>query len=180
MCRYKVTAQNSKGFREFEIPLEVQVHVPPSAIQYVYQGSALSGHAQLYSLFAAGTDVHIAPLAAEQKGTHLEFSVSPALPQGLQLSRETGVISGTAREVRPKTVYTITARNKRGDASTTIQFATVQDHRRVPLEQWTTDMVRVWLKEVLKFTDSHLLEFLGVDGPALLAEPAKTRIAAKV
>jgi hypothetical protein len=180
LCRYKVTAQNSKDFCEFDFHLEVQVHVPPSAIQYVYQGSALSGHAQLYSLFAAGTDVCIAPLAVAQKGTHLEFSVSPALPQGLQLSRETGVISGTVREVCPQTAYNIRARNKRGDASTTIQFATVQDHKCVPLEQWTTDMVRVWLKEVLKFTDSDLLEFLGVDGPALLAEPAKRLISAKV
>jgi hypothetical protein len=142
--------------------------------------SIREAHCQATPSYTCCLDVHIAPLAAEQQGTHLEFSVSPALPQGLQLSRETGLISGTVREVCPKTVYTITARNKRGDASTTIQFATVQDHRRVPLEQWTTDMVRVWLKEVLKFTDSDLLEFLGVDGSVLLAEPAKRRIAAKV
>jgi hypothetical protein len=71
------------------------------------------------------------------------------------------------REVCPKTAYTITARNKRGDAPTTIQFATVQDYRPVPLEQWTTDMVQVWLKEVLMFSDIDLLEFLGMNGKVL-------------
>jgi hypothetical protein len=166
-CRYKVTAANIKGACEFEIPLEVQLHVPPTAMQYVHANSALSGHAQLYTLFTVGTDVHISPLAEAQKGTHLCFSVSPALPEGLQLSPDAGVISGRVREARRKTAYTVTATNKRGTAATTIEFATIQDYKQVPVTQWTADMVRAWLRDAVKCTDKDLLEFLGVDGRVL-------------
>jgi hypothetical protein len=167
LCRYKVVAANAKGSCEFEIPLEVQYHVPPSSIQYVYSGSALTDHQQLYSLFLQGTAVHISPLITSQKGTHLNFSVTPKLPEGLFLSDDDGVISGTALNVQTDTVYTITASNKRGETSTRIRFAVIRNYKDVLVYEWTAEMVRMWLEHSLKLTDTDLLEFAGTDGRSL-------------
>ena len=55
----------------------------------------------------------IAPLSPTLSGggrrEDLRFSVSPALPLGLVISRRTGVISGTPTVVTPATVFVITA-----------------------------------------------------------------------
>jgi hypothetical protein len=135
---------------------------PPSNLLYVYP----SGHKQV---FPVGTDVHIAPRQKSLKGTHLVFSISPALPQGLQMSPETGVISGTVREVHPWTNYTVKAMNMRGSASTIIHFATVPYYRQTPMDQWTPDMVRAWLEDFVKAPDHELLELHDVDGRVLAA-----------
>lgn len=50
------------------------------------------------------------------------YMILPALPSGLSLDVNTGVISGTPTAVSPKTTYTIIAGNSAGQGSTTISF----------------------------------------------------------
>ena len=51
------------------------------------------------------------------------FSVAPALPNGLDLDPETGVLSGTPSSIAPLTTYTIQAANAFGSTTTAIDFA---------------------------------------------------------
>ncbi len=104
---YNIVAENKKGSCVCGLALEVQLHLEPSAIQY----NTLSRHEDLYSLFIEGSDVKMSPKIGSQKGTHLKFSVEPALPKGLHLSQNDGVISGRVEELQQKVTYTITASN---------------------------------------------------------------------
>lgn len=58
-------------------------------------------------------------------GTAPSFSVSPALPAGLNLSATTGVISGTPTAVTPQASYTITASNTAGSTTATVQITVI-------------------------------------------------------
>ena len=55
-------------------------------------------------------------------GAPTGYSVSPALPSGLQLDAATGVLRGTPQQSAPERVYTITASNAAGSASTQLTF----------------------------------------------------------
>lgn len=54
----------------------------------------------------------------------ITYSVSPALPTGLSLNINTGVISGTPMTWSLSTTYTITSKNSVGSTTTTITFST--------------------------------------------------------
>ncbi|WP_293300327.1 putative Ig domain-containing protein [Pedobacter sp. UBA4863] len=59
--------------------------------------------------------------------TKAGFSIKPALPAGLTFDVYTGAISGTPSQATPRTTYTVTAYNGRGEAvNTTDFFLTVQ------------------------------------------------------
>ncbi|MBC8643007.1 putative Ig domain-containing protein [Caballeronia sp. EK] len=51
-----------------------------------------------------------------------QYSVSPALPAGLVLNPQTGVISGTPSAVTPATLYTVTGSNSAGSATARLQI----------------------------------------------------------
>ncbi|MBS1520705.1 MAG: hypothetical protein JST50_06905 [Bacteroidetes bacterium] len=51
------------------------------------------------------------------------YTISPALPAGLNFNTATGVISGAAISSSPSTTYTITAYNLSGSSTTTLTFA---------------------------------------------------------
>ncbi|MEM7261054.1 MAG: putative Ig domain-containing protein, partial [Planctomycetota bacterium] len=56
--------------------------------------------------------VPIAPNEARvADGTANEFTVTPALPVGIDFDPNTGRISGTPGELRPQAVYVVTAKN---------------------------------------------------------------------
>ncbi|WP_448528516.1 putative Ig domain-containing protein [Raineya sp.] len=57
-------------------------------------------------------------------GAGTTYSISPALPAGLNLNANTGVISGTPTAVSPATTYTITATNSTGAPNTVACTAT--------------------------------------------------------
>lgn len=61
-------------------------------------------------------------------GEAAQFSNIPALPAGLNLNTETGVICGTPTAALPQTTFTITASNSAGSttAQLTITVATAQ------------------------------------------------------
>ena len=59
-------------------------------------------------------------------GAEDSYSITPALPAGLDLDTATGVISGTPAEVSAATDYTVTATNTGGSATVTVSI-TVND-----------------------------------------------------
>lgn len=56
-------------------------------------------------------------------GVASNFSVSPALPAGISLDAQTGIISGTPTAIKAQTTYTVTASNSGGSAQTQIRLA---------------------------------------------------------
>jgi DNA-binding beta-propeller fold protein YncE len=65
--------------------------------------------------------VPIAPDApAVTGGAATSFTVSPALPAGLNLNAGTGIVSGTPAAVAAQASYTVTASNSAGNAATTL------------------------------------------------------------
>jgi hypothetical protein len=56
-------------------------------------------------------------------GTVTSYSVSPAIPVGLNISASTGAISGTPISVTAQATYTITAANAAGSTTATVQIA---------------------------------------------------------
>ncbi|MDI1317097.1 T9SS type A sorting domain-containing protein [Flavobacterium sp.] len=51
------------------------------------------------------------------------FTITPALPTGINFNTATGIVSGTPTELKTATTYTITASNYSGTGTTTITFA---------------------------------------------------------
>jgi hypothetical protein len=64
----------------------------------------------------------ITPLNPIVSGTVSNYSVAPALPNGLTLTTSDGVISGKPTEVAAATTYTVTASNSSGSTTTTISI----------------------------------------------------------
>ena len=99
---YVITAANSIGSSSALLTIEV-IGTPPCDLLY--------SPAQISLLVAESMQ----PLEPQVGcGTVDEFSVSPALPAGLILDAETGVISGIAEEVSAAGNYEITATNASG------------------------------------------------------------------
>lgn len=65
----------------------------------------------------------IAPSTPLSRGDIAYYSVSPALPNGLNLDPKTGVISGTPKAPSQKTSYTITGHKDTGSVSTKLEIA---------------------------------------------------------
>lgn len=71
------------------------------------------------NVYRIGEHVVLSPLAQSQ-GAFQEYSIEPALPQGLLLDRAAGVISGTPTAISPEAAYTVSARNASGDGNATV------------------------------------------------------------
>ena len=52
-----------------------------------------------------------------------EFSISPALPAGLELNTSTGEIKGTPKEVTEERTYEVVAKNDTGSTTSSLKFA---------------------------------------------------------
>lgn len=75
-------------------------------------------------------DLSIAPIIPTVTGTELEdvrFSIRPVLPQGLAISRRSGVISGTPTVVTAPTVYFITATSEEAHATFALTLSVVSN-----------------------------------------------------
>lgn len=70
-------------------------------------------------------------------GTVGSYSISPALPAGLSLDANTGIISGTPTATAVSATYTVTASNSGGSTTAGVTFA-VNDAPPVPLYPKTT------------------------------------------
>ena len=104
---YTVTAMNAGGSTTATVTLVVNP-VPPSDLSYTP------------STLTASVGTPISKLTPAVQGLVESYSVSPALPQGLELNTLTGEISGTPTEVAVSDSYTVTARNAGGTTTTTL------------------------------------------------------------
>lgn len=100
---YFVTATNSVGATTFALSIAVVIP-PPSNLSY-----------DSPQIYIEGT--LITPLTPQVTGTVTKYSVVPALPAGLSLNQNTGIISGKPTTPTPARFYEIHAQNSSGLAS---------------------------------------------------------------
>ena len=107
---YMVWANNSGGSSVAYLNITVVDEIPTIA----YSPSS----------FTLTKDVAMSPTATPTNtgGAILSWSISPALPTGLNLDTSTGEISGTATILSPSTNYMVTAVNSGGDDHVTISI----------------------------------------------------------
>jgi hypothetical protein len=107
---YTVTASNSVG--STTATLQIAVNPPPPA-NLVYPQTTLSA-------FVGAAITADIPVVT---GTVTEYTVSPALPEGLALDSATGAISGTPTAITTQAAYTVTASNAGGSTSAIVAIA---------------------------------------------------------
>ncbi|HLN95540.1 MAG TPA: Ig domain-containing protein [Flavobacterium sp.] len=78
----------------------------------------------------------ITPVLPTVTGTGIQYSISPALPDGLTLDSSTGSISGTPTTETPTTSYTVTATNAAGSTTATIQITIVAASPAILVHYW--------------------------------------------
>jgi len=96
--------------------------------------------------------------AARAIPSGLKFSVEPALPEGLTLSKKTGVISGKATAPAEEATYRITCRNDGGEMATDLKFG-----------------IRLHAPQSLKYPSADGVHFLGA--PVTLSPEVKGQVA---
>ncbi|MCB1157295.1 MAG: putative Ig domain-containing protein, partial [Leptospiraceae bacterium] len=111
---YTVTASNPKGSISFPISITVSEGAP-SGLNYA--GSPY--------IFTKASPIQT--LKPNLTGTASSYTVSPALPSGLNINSVTGEISGTPLSLAANTTYTVTASNAYGSVSFPLQL-TVNDY----------------------------------------------------
>ncbi len=110
---YTITATNQSGAVTFTLSIQVNaISAPANLILNVSTVNAIQGQP-------------INAVLLSQTGGVANYSISPNLPNGLNLNTTTGSITGTPSGTSSATVYTITATNNSGSAtvSITIQVA---------------------------------------------------------
>jgi len=106
---YYVTATNAGGTTSFGLSIAVVIP-PPSNLQYTYQSTYIQGTA-------------ITPLTPQVSGVVTQYSVLPALPDGMSLDPTTGVISGTPLTPQAYVYCMVTAMNGTGQTNFWLQFS---------------------------------------------------------
>lgn len=126
---YTVTLINSEGTVSTSFTITVNDKAPN-----------LNGYSAPSSIFSAGHSVvNLTPVLMASSTPVISYSVSPALPAGLSLNPQTGVISGTPTTVAPATSYTITATNSGGTSSATISITVNPFYGRIKaMNFWDT------------------------------------------
>ena len=77
-------------------------------------------------------DSPIADVTPEVNGFATKFSITPALPAGVKIDTTTGVINGTPTAIAPKVTFTVSASNKGGTITGTVDI-TVTRPNKVPV-----------------------------------------------
>jgi len=116
----------------------VTVHrkIAPPAISYPAGNQTFYTNLPITSLTPTITGV-VAP--GDGVDTTGGFFVTPALPAGLTIDNNTGIISGTPTTVTGTTTYTVTAYNEGGGGSTTQNITVQQASPDASLSNLTTD-----------------------------------------
>lgn len=103
LASYTVTASNAGGSASAAILISVTVLLPaPTAIAYPQ------------TMISTYVGQEITPDIPGTAGTITRFSVTPALPPGLNMDSSTGVISGTPTAAAAQAVYVVTGYNSGG------------------------------------------------------------------
>lgn len=105
---WTVTAKNAEGSTTTELTFSV-VRAAPSGLEYP----------ELSEAYPVLRSMSINPTV---EGEVDEFSVSPALPEGIALDEKTGQISGIPKAVAAATTYEVTAKNETGSTKTALAF----------------------------------------------------------
>jgi hypothetical protein len=118
-ANYTVTPTNAGGSTTAALTIAVN-DVAPSALSY-------SANPVLYTsgLAIADNTPH------SSGGPVVSYSVSPALPAGLNLNTSTGVITGTPTTATAAVTYTVTASNSGGFTSAALTITVLS-----PLQAW--------------------------------------------
>lgn len=111
---YTVSAGNAGGKVSTTIAITINDQ-PPTSLDYT----------QTNAVYVLGTSL-TPNVPSHQGGAVVTYTVSPAMPGGLLLDAQTGVITGTPTTVTSTAQYEITARNSGGSATRSISI-TVND-----------------------------------------------------
>jgi serine/threonine protein kinase len=148
---FTIALSNLTGSCSFQFQLEVQIHIPPSDLQYPLfvhypNENEIEKLQGVYQIFVCG--IHMIPIIPNSGliGSHLTFSVIPTLPSGIELHKLNGIISGKPSEPTAKSVYVITASNQKGSITTQVTFATCHRLASTEPNHWSTDQVQLWLE----------------------------------
>lgn len=112
---YTVTAHNATGSATARVEIEVRsIAAVPATL--TYREATVT-----YSIGVAIT----ANTPTSSGGPITSYSVTPALPAGLSLDPQSGVITGTPTAITPEAIYTVTGSNAAGSTTAQLQI-TVQ------------------------------------------------------
>eukprot|EP00928_Gymnodinium_smaydae_P080663 TRINITY_DN64315_c0_g1_i1.p1 TRINITY_DN64315_c0_g1~~TRINITY_DN64315_c0_g1_i1.p1 ORF type:complete len:1045 (+),score=246.64 TRINITY_DN64315_c0_g1_i1:64-3135(+) len=106
---YEVVAFFAGGRTSVTLRLRVR-HGPPAAARY----ASVPAEGLVLEL---GEDVRLEPEARSADPEPVTFSVEPALPRGLAIDAESGVISGAAAELAAKSCWTVSVSNSVGSTA---------------------------------------------------------------
>src|SRR5262249_23766950 len=93
----------------------------------------------------------ITPVKPTMPGTLTNFTISPALPNGLFLDPATGILSGTPAEIRSVETYTVSAFAGGGNAIATVSIA-VKDNPPAAVDYRTSALTYTTNIAAVKFT----------------------------
>ena len=111
---FTITARNASGTISNTLKISIKdPTLPPSSLNYSL--TTLS--------FTVG--VPISPFSPTVNGVVSSYTISPALPSGLTLNTNTGVLSGTPTVAKEKTSYAITASNTKGSTTLVVSLEVV-------------------------------------------------------
>src|SRR5581483_10621346 len=112
LTTYTVKASNSSGATTTTLQITVNAAVsPPTKLAYVQ------------TTVSATVGQEITPLIPTVTGTVSSFTVSPALPPGLNVDSSTGILSRTPTAAAAGAIYTISAANSGGRATDALAIA---------------------------------------------------------
>ena len=111
---YTVTAYNAAGSSSTTVTLTCNANGLLPTITY-----------DPFSVNVFTTNTAITTLTPTVGNSPTSYSISGTLPTGLTFDASTGNISGTPTAVQAATLYTVTATNASGSATTTLSIATV-------------------------------------------------------
>ena len=105
------TKTYSVGFKEYVSQLRIGVIGNPTSLSYGFDS------------MTQYVGVPIEPVPARSDAYLNEFTISPALPEGVTMDATTGTITGQfTNTATSNQVYTVTGRNTMGSVQTTIKF----------------------------------------------------------
>jgi Fibronectin type III domain/Putative Ig domain len=127
---YTVTATNSGGSTSFDLTMKIN-DATPTNLSYTNSNTFIK-------------DSAISSLTPTVTGLNLIYSITPALPSGLNFATSTGIISGTPTVTLATTTYTVTATNSGGSTSFDLTMKindNIQNNNEVMLNSITYNQI---------------------------------------
>jgi hypothetical protein len=100
------------------------------------------------------------------EGTVDTYSVSPSLPDGLTIDAKTGVISGTPNEEVDAKSYVVTATNKGGSTSFTVQFSFSEGEHTEPVSPGSVALASIDPSKLVALATPLRFDVIGAEIPA--------------